>query len=818
MAAKKKTSTKKTTKSSSKSQKNTTGKLNRQATAILLFATAIFILCVSIIPGESVWNWLHIGFRGLFGLCVFLLPVVIGYIAVMISKEKEMGPSKVKVIEGIVLICLLGGGLQIFLADIDGSFFDGVANGFLNGAGLRGGGALGAILGYPLEWGAGDVGAKIIIGILIFVFLMLVTGSTLIGFFKTLGKPVQKTHETIKNVVNDTFTETEEEDEPKEKPVPYPFERRGRSRSRIDIDLGEGYADDPKPAKTRTPRKPSGVAGTEAEEAPPIDITKEIAQFANEAAENDKKRAEEKEASTTAKSKEDKAEHEEFVYRYPPLSLLDEPNPSQAGNASAEMQSTAERLVQTLRDYGVETSVVGISRGASVTRYELEPKAGVRVKKIADLADDIALRLAAGSVRIEAPIPNKAAVGIEVPNQGRAMITLRELLETKDFQTAKSKLTVCLGKNIDGRLITADLAKMPHLLVAGTTGSGKSVCTNSMILSILFRATPEEVRMVLIDPKQVEFSVYNKIPHLLVPVVTDPRKAAGALGWSVTEMLRRYQLFSANSVRDFESYNKIAKKDDNDLEVIPQLLIVIDEFADLMMSAANEVEEAVCRIAQMGRAAGIHMVIATQRPSVDVCTGLIKSNIPSRLSLTTSSAVDSRTILDMTGAEKLLGNGDLLFLPVGSSKPMRVQGCYVSDDERNAVVEFLKNQKEEQSYDESIIDEINRQASAAGGKGSSSAAVDAGDGGDECDELLSKALEIAIEAGEVSTSMLQRKLRVGYARAGRLVDEMEQKGYVGPHAGSKPREVLISKQQWLEMNMMTDDDLPGGESTGEFDE
>ena len=516
----------------------------------------------------------------------------------------------------------------------------------------------------------------------------------------------------------------------------------------------------------------------------------------------------------TEPEKTETLEEEEDSYHYPPFSLLDDARPADLSAAANEQQQIADTLVKTLEEFGVSTKVLNISRGPSVTRYELQPSAGVKISRITGLADDIALRLATTGVRIEAPIPNKAAVGIEVPNKVSASVCLREILDSPEFKNAKSKLTVALGKDISGNIVVTDLAKMPHLLIAGTTGSGKSVCTNSMIQSILFRSSPSDVRMLLIDPKQVEFSIYNGIPHLLVPVVSDPRKAAGALGWAVTEMLNRYKIFAENNVRNLESYNEVAKKSET-LQTMPQILIVIDELADLMMAAANEVEDAIIRLAQMARAAGMHLVIATQRPSVDVITGLIKANIPSRLALTVASAVDSRTILDAGGAEKLLGKGDMLFMPVGMSKPQRVQGCFVSNREVESVVEFLKatdDDKDETSatdktYDDAqIMQEIERQAAASGKGSKSAAATDGEDGDGEVDPMLSQAIETVVEAGMASTSLLQRKLRLGYARAGRIIDEMEQRGIVGPHEGSKPRQVLITRQQWLEMNLNRADD------------
>ena len=483
------------------------------------------------------------------------------------------------------------------------------------------------------------------------------------------------------------------------------------------------------------------------------------------------------------------------------MSLLDEPKAANDAAGELDVQGLSKLLVGTLKDFGVSTRVIDVTRGPSVTRFELEPSAGVKISRITGLADDIALRLATTGVRIEAPIPNKAAVGIEVPNKSRKVVCLRELLDTTEFSCAKGKLTVALGKDIEGKIILADLAKMPHLLIAGTTGSGKSVCTNSMIQSVLYRASPKEVKIMLIDPKQVEFGIYNGIPHLLVPVVTDPRKAAGALGWAVNEMLGRYKTFAENNVRDLQSYNALARKSDT-LKELPLILIVIDELADLMMAAASEVEDSIIRLAQMARAAGMHMVIATQRPSVDVITGLIKANIPSRLALTVASAVDSRTILDAGGAEKLLGYGDMLFMPVGQPKPLRVQGCFVTNREVESVVDFLKN-TEKQEYDQQIIDEIERQAAASGKTSGKGGGDDLGDG-DE-DDMLPQAIEAVVEAGMASTSMLQRRLRLGYARAGRIMDQLEERHIIGPHEGSKPRQVLITRQQWQEMSLSRED-------------
>lgn len=483
-------------------------------------------------------------------------------------------------------------------------------------------------------------------------------------------------------------------------------------------------------------------------------------------------------------------------YRFPSVELLNKPKAVAEDDIGSELSANAECLVSTLKSFGVQTKVIDITRGPTVTRYELQPSAGVKISKITSLADDIALNLAAAGVRIEAPIPNKAAVGIEVPNKVVGTVSIREIIDSNEFKDAKSKLTVSLGRDIAGKVAVMDIAKMPHVLIAGATGSGKSVCINSIIVSILYKSTPDEVRLLMVDPKVVELGVYNGIPHLLVPVVTDPRKASGALNWAVNEMLKRYKTFADNSVRDLKGYNALAKERE-DLEPMPQIVIIIDELADLMMAAPDEVEDSICRLAQMARAAGMHLVIATQRPSVDVITGVIKANIPSRIAFTVSSQVDSRTILDSSGAEKLLGRGDMLYFPVGAPKPLRVQGCFVSDKEVESVVEAIKSSAESKAqYDDDIMDEIEKRAAAEKGKGNSE-----GGGFDSEDAMLPAAIECVVEMGQASTSMLQRRLKLGYARAARLVDEMEARGIVGPYEGSKPRTVLMTKQQWIEMRL-----------------
>ena len=441
------------------------------------------------------------------------------------------------------------------------------------------------------------------------------------------------------------------------------------------------------------------------------------------------------------------------------------------------------------------SQVINVARGPTVTRYELQPSAGVKVSRIVSLSDDIALNLAAPGIRIEAPIPGKAAIGIEVPNREITMVRLREVLESPEFVQHPSKLAFAVGKDISGEPVVVDIAKMPHLLIAGATGSGKSVCLNSLIVSILYKASPEEVKLLLIDPKVVELSVYNGIPHLLIPVVTDPKKAAGALNWAVQEMVSRYKLFADKNVRDIRGYNELVSRT-GEQPVMPQIVIIIDELADLMMVAPNEVEDAICRLAQMARAAGMHLVLASQRPSVDVITGVIKANIPSRISFAVSSQVDSRTILDMAGAEKLLGRGDMLLHPVGRQKPVRIQGANITDGEVERVVGFVKSQGDAR-YDDDVIEEINN-----------SGATDESGGGSENDddELLPQAIELVIDAGQASVSFIQRKFRVGYARAARIIDQMEARGIISGYEGSKPRQVLISKQQWHEMQMAQKDE------------
>jgi len=768
----------------------------QQIHALILLAFSILMFCFAVIEGENVWTWVHNVLLGLFSYSAFIIPIILAFVAVMLALEKDVAGINTRIWQSSVFALLLNSTIYTFAVNSSNhTFWDAIVRCFEEGQMYRGSGVVGVLLGWPIEKMFGDVGAKITLILMTVVFLMLITGTTVLAVIRAMKKPVEKTKESIETAI--TTTADRMRKDPKKK---------------IDVDMGEGYSRRRKPVKPQADEEEalSDDAAlvvtdptTPADDGDKLDALKSASAALHEEPKDEADEvmsAEEAEKELEEDLKSAEEPEQQVIYRYPPLTLLDRGAAGEdARLQDGDRMATGKLLVNTLKDFGISTELGDVTCGPSVTRYELVPSAGVKISRITGLADDIALRLATTGVRIEAPIPNKAAVGIEVPNKARRTVRLRSLLDTSEYRSAKGKLTVALGQDIEGRIVMTDLAKMPHLLIAGTTGSGKSVCTNSMIQSVLFRARPDEVKMILIDPKKVEFGVYNGIPHLLIPVVTDPRKAAAALGWAVNEMLKRYQMFADAKARDIGDYNELARKDGK-FPPLPLILIVIDELADLMMAAGNEVEDSICRLAQMARAAGMHMVIATQRPSVDVITGLIKGNIPSRLALTVASGVDSRTILDGVGAEKLLGNGDMLFMPVGQSKPLRVQGCYVSNQEIERVIEFLKNGGQEQEYDQQVIEEIEKHAASAG----KSAGRDDDDDGDETDEALPQAIEIAVEAGSISTSMLQRKLRFGYARAGRIIDQMEQRGIIGPSEGSKPRKVLITRQQWIEMNMNSD--------------
>ena len=502
-------------------------------------------------------------------------------------------------------------------------------------------------------------------------------------------------------------------------------------------------------------------------------------------------------AAEVAKELDSASEVKKLPYCFPPINLLKMP-PKNGVNGTEEMKENSRRLNETLESFNIAAHIVNVTRGPSVTRYEVELEKGVKLSKLTNCADDIALSLGASGVRIAA-VPGKiSVVGIEVPNRAVTMVSLREVLDSNEFSNSKGKSTFAVGKDIGGNCIIGNIAKMPHMLIAGTTGSGKSVCMNSIIISLLYKAGPEDVKLIMVDPKMVELANYNGIPHLMIPVVTDPKKAAGALQWAVTEMMRRYRTMSDAGVRDLESYNSIVEAEGG--TKVPQLIVIIDELADLMMVAAKEVEDSICRIAQMGRASGVHLVIATQRPSADVITGLMKANIPSRIAFSVASAMESRIILDTQGAEKLVGKGDMLFAPIGNGKPLRVQGCFVTDGEVLAVTSYVKEHFVA-DYDQTVLADIEKKAQQTGKKSAPITAAEPEPNMDELagDELLPQAVDVVLETGQASVSMLQRRLKLGYARAARIVDEMEEKGIVGPFQGSKPRNILVSKEQWEQM-------------------
>ncbi len=809
-----------TQKSQSRPQKGENAKqpqdntAKRQLYAIVLFCVSLLLLCLVFIKGESLWGFCRELMFGLFGFTSFIWPIILIYIAVMATLNKIDSKVGYKVAEAALLTVLISSAIHIFSFKGDAvDYFHDIADAYnyfrIDGS-VFGAGAVGAILGGAilLITGSSKVPSAAIILVLIFLAVMLVTGTTLIKLINGFVNPAKKIGKMTNERVHERFSSDGEDEEETEEThenddvISYEeAQKKRKAKKQIDFVLPAEESGDEipqaveplnsKPVQLDDIIKNMNSGNAEPKKAEPV---KSAAEKTAEIKANDIP------LGTENKNDGENSEKAEDNYVLPTLDCLASPKVGNTANYEEELKNNATKLVDTLKSFGVETRVVDISRGPSVTRYEIQPAAGVKISRITSLSDDIALNLAASGVRIEAPIPNKAAVGIEVPNKNRATVSLRELVDTDLYKksVAKSKLSVALGKDIAGNCMYADLAKMPHLLVAGTTGSGKSVCMNSMIVSILYNAKPDEVKLLMIDPKQVEFTVYNGIPHLIVPVVSDPRKAAGALAWAVTEMLQRYKMFSENNVRDIEGYNSICASIGRDR--LPQIVIFIDELSDLMMASPHEVEDSICRLAQMARAAGMHLVIATQRPSVDVITGLIKANIPSRLTLKTSSQIDSRTIIDSAGAEKLLGNGDMLFYPVGIAKPLRIQGCFLSDKEVENVVDFIKSQQQSE-YSDDVMQEIERQAALDKKKNGGTAGQD-DDPDSEADEMLPKAIEIVVENQMASTTLLQKKLKLGYARASRIIDDLEERGIIGPFEGSKPRKVLISKQQWYEMNAL----------------
>lgn len=804
---------------------------NRRFWSYILFFFGILELLITFVEGDGLWKWLHELNRGLFGVTVFLFAPMIIYVALMIASDVTHNKVIAKVVEGSVLMLLISGMAQIIqVGSVDGSSFWLKLVGLFNdGKQLRGGGLASALLGWPLLSLFKRVGAGIVIVLVAFTFIMLLTNVTLPQLLKAVSKPFIKSYEAV----------NEERIERAAQPPKPPREKK-EPRRNGRVDIAKFYPDDgpdtaaeafvpvadeeeaadkvdaskidmpvhPVKAPVITHEKLEETAKTTDNE----ELKKIIENAIGDSREEKKSKDEpvkppvvnvDKNGQTTFFEKDNKIS----AYVYPPVDILKyAKNPVASEIVQQEIQEKSAKLVETLETYGAKTRIVGIHRGPSVTRYELQPAAGVRVSKITGLADDIALNLAAMSVRIEAPVPGKACIGIEVPNDHRDTVSLRELIDSDEYRKAKGKLTFAVGKDIEGNIIIGDIAKMPHMLVAGTTGSGKSVFTNSIILSILYHVSPDEVKLILIDPKKVEFPIYNKIPHLLIPVVTEPLKAAGALGWAVNEMNKRYLMFEANNVKNLQEFNDMVLEERNKpaeeqdevrakIDLLPQIVIVVDEFADLMMAARSEVEDSVLRLAQLARAAGIHMIIATQSPRADVLTGLIKSNIPSRVSLSVSSNVDSRVILDESGAEKLLGNGDLLYKPVGVKKPIRMQSGYAATSEIREVVNFLKNEHTAEYSDEVIaeVEENTPQPKDSGSAGSDNVSVNPDD------DLVNQAISIIVQTNNASTAFLQRKLKLGFPRAARIMDEIEEMGIIGPQEGSKARKINITKEEWAEM-------------------
>lgn len=790
--------------------------------SVCLFTLGIFITLLIFIQGSALWKVMHELIKGLFGITSLLVPAGLFWTASWIDKKKD----KDKLGKQIKLLCISIVFLSCF---IEIMFFGGRILNYESfnclkmlreeGIAWHSGGMVSA-LAYPLQAIFGEIGAKIMMILLSFICIMLLSKKTLSELFQILQKPFHEFADFIREdrkdfrLVSGYEEEQRKNDEKNEKEAlaiarqskPKLLPQQEDTAFLLDVPVSNSPVKKDKKGiseffdmskenkvKIRKKTKSPSASTTDSEENQQLELVPSLDDLINQVVDSSRKKKKEKNQISVSEIETEIEKHSDKKsadYQIPSLNLLN-PSTSNADdtNLGQELKDNADRLKSVLKSFNVEVEIKDISRGPSVTRYEVRPATGVKVSKITSLSDDIALNLAAEGVRIEAPIPGKAAVGIEVPNSQKDVVSLRELLESPKFRNAKSKLTFGVGKDIAGNVIIGDIAKMPHMIIAGATGSGKSVCTNSIIMSILYHAMPEEVKLILIDPKIVEFRVYDGIPHLLIPVVTDPRKAAGALNWAVQEMLRRYDIFAQNSVRNLADYNRICKeKPELALAKMPQIVICIDELADLMMTASKEVEEAICRLAQLARAAGMHLIIATQRPTTDIITGLIKANIPSRIALSVMSQIDSRIILDTGGAEKLLGHGDMLYLPSGQPKPVRVQGCYVSTEEIEKVVEFIKNQSEQVVYDEEIERAVSQMAAAGDKKkGSSEEIAISGDA-----DLIEQAIEVVVSAGQASTSYLQRRLRLGYARAARIMDELEENGIIGPPDGAKPRKVLIS--------------------------
>lgn len=802
------TASKSTSNKSNSAANDVRAQENRRFWSYILFFYGILEFFITFVKGDGLWTRLYEFNRGVFGISVFLFAPLIIYVAVLIATDKSHNTVVAKVVEGLILMFLISGAAQIlFVGSVEGvGFISKLKNLYYDGTELNGGGLAGALLGWPLLAAFKRVGAAIVIILLAFTFIMLLTNITLPQLFGFLTKPFVGSYKAVSREREERASRAPRERNVKEKKNDKDYRVDIAKYYQEDIDQAEGE---------NAPITEDELLPFEADSKPYTEKESEAKNKAAEKRELEKiaKKAVSKDSGDSDIKSENKPvyveqngqttlfEKEESVstYTYPPVDILKfSSNTTAPELAQKEIMEKSEKLVETLETFGVKTRIIGIHRGPSVTRYELQPAAGVKVKQITNLADDIALNLAANGVRIEAPIPGKAAIGIEIPNNHRDSVSMRELIDSEDYRNAKGKLTFAVGKDIEGKIVIGDIASMPHMLIAGTTGSGKSVFTNSIILNILFHASPEEVKLILIDPKKVEFPMYNGIPHLLIPVVTEPLKAAGALGWAVNEMMRRYKLFEANGTKNLEDYNQFVDENPElDRKKLAQIVIIVDEFADLMLAAKSEVEESVMRLAQLARAAGMHMLIATQSPRVDVLTGLIKANIPSRTALSVSNNTDSRVILDEVGAEKLLGKGDMLYKPVGMPKPVRIQSGFASTAEIRNLVNFLKNEKETE-YSEEVIHEV-EQNMPQPKTSAVSDDISIGTG----DELTNQAITIIVETGNASTAFLQRKLKLGFPRAARIMDEIEEMGIIGPQEGSKPRKINITKEEWYERQGMS---------------
>ena len=759
---------------------------------------------------------LALGLKGLFGYGYWLFAPAFAWAGVVLLGNKEK-PVAARVTCTLLLPVLLGMLLHLFLCVESYSFrLADMKPLWQSGQLLQSGGVIaGAVAG-----GCTALLSRVVSAI---VFLALLVA---LLFLALEIKPAEAAR-MLKERMTYAYEDEEDEEEPNLEPA-RPARREPKATKKalfpIDIPLENEPAKQPvaeeaapgsffrkRDASVRTPAEVLRGDASAAEEAAPAEPSAPAAEAPAPAREDKPARRrkqispDEVDAATeeVTEAIEKELSEAEGAYQYPPITLLDENHTDNYTEVGAELRSNAARLAATLNSFGVDAQPGEVVHGPSVTRYEFTLDQGVKLSKITNLADDIALALGASGVRI-APVPNKiSAVGIEVPNKAVTAVRIRDVVASRAFAEHPSPVAFAVGKDIGGSCIVGNIAKLPHVLIAGTTGSGKSVCTNSLIVSLLYKSTPDEVRFIMVDPKMVELAPYNGIPHLLIPVVTDPKKAAGALQWAVFEMMKRYKIFSEHGVKDLAGFNALAASPSGEaegLKKMPTVVVVIDELADLMLVAAKEVEESICRVAQMGRAAGMHLVIATQRPSADVITGLMKANIPSRIAFAVASSLESRIILDTTGAEKLVGKGDMLYFPLGDSKPTRVQGCFISPEEIERVVAFVKNAGEVH-YDQTVMDKIEEALKKDDKGGASAASAAPAEAGGEEDELLAAAVEVILETGQASVSMLQRRLKLGYSRAARLVDQMEERGIVGPFEGSKPRQMLITREQWQEMQM-----------------